>query len=1334
MSIPCGARKQFGLSRRDRATRWMAWGLAFLLGANGLKAAARSTERVPVTLQLLWTHGFQFAGYYTAIEEGYYRDAGFEVTLVEGGPDKDPIREVVEGRAQYGVSNADLMLARLNGAPVVIVAPVFQHSLSVLLTLERSGIGNLRQLAFRTLMVGAGHPGVEYRQMFLQEGINPADMRWIRHTGKLEDLIEGRTDAYDAYLSDEPYTLLLRGIPFRAFRPGDFGVNFYGDTLFTSEREPAGRAAAFREASLRGWNHALRHPGEVIERIVRKYAPDRPLAQLQYEAEVLQSAFAKDLVAIGHSNPDRWRSTASAFVRSGLSTADEETIERRLRGFFLDSSADADNLEPWLKYAAALAGVLFVLLVGGTLWNRSLNLRLAARTAELSVAQKQYQLLFDHSIAAVEICEMILDDAGRPVDFVVTHANPACDVHASLNREAVVGRRITEVHPEFEKSGLIDILGRVALTGEPRVFDCYLAPARRHFHVQAFQLDPGRCAAVFVDISEQRRLDACQQIEIKVSRALHEVRTIPDLLDRLPGLMDGLPGINGGGLYLWNPLERAFFLQAHWGLTGEFVAAVARVEADSENGRQSLAGERILRTRLRSAQSGQECTDSELGLRALVAFPLMNEKRIAGCLNFGSLESDEIPPSILASLEILARQIAAALFRLQTEELSRQSAQRFDRLSMQSGAVIWEADAQGLLTYASPNTAKVTGWNPEEAMGKASLFDFLPPDEPNVIQAAREALKSRKPFYNLESRLNTGDGRTLWMLHSGVPIFKDQGEPVGYQGVSLDITDQKQRETRRVLSDEILKLLDTELHAPSVLRGVLSLLKRRLDLDAAGIRLRSGEDFPYCVQQGFSEEFLRTENSLVARDALGAPCRQPDGTVPLECLCGRVLTGPTDSSLPGFTPGGSFWTNDVAATLKQIGADSAGLAPCVQCLRLGFHSLALVPIRSRSGSIGLLQAAVRARGGFQPDTILLLEEICSHIGETLLRRRAEETAEQREREFGTVLRTAMNGFLAIDSQARIVEANEAACRMLGYARDELLRLAVSDLDAVENPDETIRHLNRIFEKGSEIFETLHRTKDGRILNVEVAVSSLPGKRAFVFLRDITERKKLKREIVEIAEFERRRIGSDLHDSLGQQLTGIGYMTDALADKMSSGSDEPTTLSRNIALEIRKTIAMIRQIAMNLSPFHLPDEGLDLALDRMAGNMSSAMGVTIRSAEPTCRVPEDPDIVHHLYHIAAEAVTNAIRHGRARNITIRLEPAGRGERALIVEDDGCGFSRNHAELMGLGLRVMSYRAHQFGAEMRFEESEGGGARVLCQFPGTFPGEGGPGIPIPAGDET
>ena len=207
---------------------------------------------------------------------------------------------------------------------------------------------------------------------------------------------------------------------------------------------------------------------------------------------------------------------------------------------------------------------------------------------------------------------------------------------------------------------------------------------------------------------------------------------------------------------------------------------------------------------------------------------------------------------------------------------------------------------------------------------------------------------------------------------------------------------------RESLAISLLEILNSEEDIDTSIEQILQVIKHKTGFDAVGIRLRSGDDFPYYSQEGFSQDFLLSENTLVVRDKQGSVCRNEDGTVCLECTCGVVLSGKTDPANPLFTEGGSAWTNDSLPILNVPTKEDPRLHPRNRCIHDGYMSIALIPIRTRKDIVGLLQLNDRRKDCFTPELILFLEALAQGIGIALMRiqdgtarKKAEEDLQQK---------------------------------------------------------------------------------------------------------------------------------------------------------------------------------------------------------------------------------------------------------------------------------------------------------------------------------------------------
>lgn len=341
-----------------------------------------------VRLQLKWKHQFQFAGYYAAVKNGYYRDVDLDVELLERTPIKTPFDSVLNGDADYGISGSEIISEWLAGKPISVVAVIFQHSPVILITLTESGLTNPQQLVGKKAMLGTMTPSADVEAMLFKEGVSLDKLTQLRHSFNITDLIKGTTDVMGAYSITLPFYLDKIGVKYNIISPTTYGFDFYGDVLFTSlqeiEHHPE-RVKNFREASLKGWEYALSHVDEMVEFIDNHYNTERRNLSKEYfrfEAEATRKLIIPDLIKLGHVNQDRWERIAQTYVGLGLARSDYS-----LDGFIYDPNPKTNVAKYYwiiglIVLICGLIGLVAIVLF-------RLNSRLKGEIVERKQAEEQ---------------------------------------------------------------------------------------------------------------------------------------------------------------------------------------------------------------------------------------------------------------------------------------------------------------------------------------------------------------------------------------------------------------------------------------------------------------------------------------------------------------------------------------------------------------------------------------------------------------------------------------------------------------------------------------------------------------------------------------------------------------------------------------------------------------------------------------------------------------------------------------------------------------------------------------------------------------------------------
>jgi len=426
--------------------------LILLLTLYAGAAVAAEAKLTQVSLQLKWLHQFQFAGYYAAQEKGFYRDVGLTVSFKEAQPGIETVDEVLLGKAEFGVGNSDLLLERSKGRPAVVLGVIFQHSPLALLALERSGIHNIHQLADHRLMI---EPHAAELLAYLQrEGLPASQYESIPHSFGTQPLIDGKVDAMSVYMTWEPFALKQAGLNYSIFSPRSAGIDFYGDNLFTSESYLSTHpktVAAFREASLRGWEYAMDHPEEIAELIIAHYAPSKSRAQLLFEYEQMRPLLQPDLIAAGYMYAGRWRHIASVYAEMGMLPA-----EFPLDDFLYEPQIL--HVPLWVYWMAAfvLAFSLLIASVAGYIFkiNRRLSQEIVHRKdieSSLRASEQHYRSLYETApLALIEF-----DRQNR----VLTWNHAAEDIFGWPELE-IVGQGIDQLVPQSEVDYVKNVLAQ----------------------------------------------------------------------------------------------------------------------------------------------------------------------------------------------------------------------------------------------------------------------------------------------------------------------------------------------------------------------------------------------------------------------------------------------------------------------------------------------------------------------------------------------------------------------------------------------------------------------------------------------------------------------------------------------------------------------------------------------------------------------------------------------------------------------------------------------------------------------------------------------------------
>lgn len=334
-------------------------------------------------------------------------------------------------------------------------------------------------------------------------------------------------------------------------------------------------------------------------------------------------------------------------------------------------------------------------------------------------------------------------------------------------------------------------------------------------------------------------------------------------------------------------------------------------------------------------------------------------------------------------------------------------------------------------------------------------------------------------------------------------------------------------------------------------------------------------------------------------------------------------------------------------------------------------------------------------------------------------KRVEALVRAREEQLVAILNTAADAIITIDARGIITSVNRASERLFGYSIEEMLGKNVSMLMPSPFREEHHSYLTHYLQTGEAKIigigrEVLGQRKDGTVFPMDLAVSEVDHSRTFTgIIRDISDRTELQKHVLEIAAEQDRRIGQELHDNVQQQLTGLGMLAKSLANVLQKQSLPEFGKAERLAQGLADVTKIVHLLARGLIPVEIDSHGLHAALTELAENTQEMYDVKcqFRGLEPLAVA--DNFVATHLFRIAQEAITNALKHGRATAIEIVLEH--RGDRLILaVLDNGSGMDIKDKHTPGKGLRIMRYRAGLIGATLDIKPGPRGGTQVTCSL--------------------
>lgn len=606
----------------------------------------------------------------------------------------------------------------------------------------------------------------------------------------------------------------------------------------------------------------------------------------------------------------------------------------------------------------------------------------------------------------------------------------------------------------------------------------------------------------------------------------------------------------------------------------------------------------------------------------------------------------------------------------------KESEQRFRRLTSALTDYIFRVSVENgraVETVHGPNCEAVTGYTPADFRENALLWISMVPEEDRALveQQVRRILTG-EDAPAIEHRIRRKDGAVRWVLKTVSTQRDDEGKLVGYDGLIRDVTPRKEAEL--------------------ALQQLNETLEQRVAEGTREIRL---------LAEAVSH---LGEGVVITDDELDWP--GPRISFVNEAMC--RISGYTADELVGQTPrmlqGRESDRETLGRLKRELAAGRSYLCELVNYRKDGtpYHAeLFISPLFDAEGR--------------RTNFVSIHRDITE-------RKRAEVALREREERLRTILNTAADAIVTIDQRGIINSVNPATEQMFGFSQRELVGQNVKLLMPPPYCDEHDGYIARYLATGEARIigigrEMVGRHKDGSTFPIDLAVNGVDNLGLFTgVIRDIRQRKLLEREIIEISTLEQQRIGQDIHDGLGQQLTGISMLAKSLARRLAAVSPAESDAATQLNEHVQQAVEDAHRLSSGLAPVEIDPQSLGVRLRQLCANVQAATGLACRvEVEEGLKLP-DASVATHLYRIAQESLQNAVKHAHAKQTVVRLETVP-DSLTLTIRDDGVGMSLRANREGRLGLHIMRYRADIIGATFDVSKPAGGGTQVRCRIPRT-----------------
>jgi PAS domain S-box-containing protein len=954
------------------------------------------------------------------------------------------------------------------------------------------------------------------------------------------------------------------------------------------------------------------------------------------------------------------------------------------------------------------------------------NEELRASKDRLEAALNQYTKLYDFAPAGYFTLAP---------DSTIRQANLTGASLLGIERSHLLNRRLAGFVAAEARSAFGDLLARafetkapqsgvvtLSIEGQPRLTVLLQASVTR---------DDQECRVVMTDITERRQaeqriheLNLVRQASGAINALMVRERDPKRLLAEACKILVETRGYRFVWIGQVEPGSKRVVPAAHAGKDAGYLDAVTITWDETPTGQGPIG------TAIRTGQP-MACQDTATnprfapwkkeamarGFASLAAMPMMHGSRVLGAVSVYSNRSEAFDAEELDLLKELASDLAFALQSIEHEQ-ERERADEALRDSSQFNQQIVASAQEGIVVYGrdlkyqvwNPFMEQLTGVSADQVLGKHpdEPFPFL--REAGVLASIQKALAG-EPTSAIDVHFDgLPSGKSGWTSRTNGPLRNAAGEIIGAIVIVRDITERKRVELRIAAFADLGRRLGAARSPAEAARAIFASADQFWKWDSGVLDLQLPEQGQ--LQTALAYDLVDGQRrEVLTPDSVGAP----------SAMSRRVMAQGAELVLRKL--------DEPPATDTIRFGDASRLSA----------SLMRVPVRVENRAVGVLSVQSYTPDAYTEEDLHTLQALADHCGGALDRLRKEELLRASEARYRRLFEAAKDGVLILDAETGVVvDVNPFLVQLLGLSKEALLGNRIWELgffkDIVANYD----YFKELQEKQYIRYEDKPlETADGRRIDVEFVSNVYQVNHQKVIqcnIRDITERKRtewlgliyrdqlraLSARIETMREEERTRLSRQIHDELGQMLTGIKmdlrWMEHRLDEFGEDRRVNPILDKLVVTTELTDaTITAVQRIAAELRPGMLDKLGLPITLQYEAARFEERTGIACRLVVPGEALPIPPEAATAFFRIFQEALTNVARHAKATEVEAELQPEAEGCR-LEIRDNGQGMAGvDLTNLKSLGLLGMQERAALLGGDVSFAPQPGGGTVVTVRIP-------------------